>query len=130
MGEVRVSKIVRMCFNWKVLTALGVLGLGVWIAAPSLLGAVLPLLLVAVCPLSMLLMMWGMQGEGSEHEQSGSLIALERKGEHRLPLKSQLSSIQAQQQAISEEVEGTSGNGSEGGPPKGPARHLAVDQEG
>ncbi len=52
-----------LCLNWKVLVGLAVAGLGIWIVAPSLVGAVLPLLLLAACPLSMLLMMWGMGGD-------------------------------------------------------------------
>ncbi len=53
-----------MCMNWKVLVGLGVVGLGVWAVAPNLIGAALPLLLLAVCPLSMILMMRGMGGMG------------------------------------------------------------------
>lgn len=37
-------------------------GVGIWVVAPNLIGAALPLLLVAACPLSMLLMMRGMGG--------------------------------------------------------------------
>ena len=51
---------MKMCLNWKVLGALAAVGAGVWLVAPSLLGAALPLLLLAACPLSMLIMMWGM----------------------------------------------------------------------
>lgn len=49
-----------MCFNKKVIGALAVVGLGILAFAPNLIGAALPLLLVAACPLSMLLMMRGM----------------------------------------------------------------------
>jgi hypothetical protein len=51
------------CLNWKVIAGLAVVGLGVWVFEPGLMGAVLPLLIVAICPLSMLLMMRGMMGE-------------------------------------------------------------------
>lgn len=50
-----------MCFNWKVIAGLAVLGLGAWLWVPSLTVAALPLLLAVACPLSMLLMMRGMQ---------------------------------------------------------------------
>ena len=52
------------CFNWKVYGALGAVAVGVLVLAPGLFWGVLPLLVVAVCPLSMLLMLRGMQGGG------------------------------------------------------------------
>ncbi len=53
-----------MCPNRKVIAGLVAVGIGVWAVAPNLLGAAVPLLLVAACPLSMLFMMWGMGGMG------------------------------------------------------------------
>lgn len=49
-----------MCLNKRVLIGLGVVALGVLTVAPRLLGAAGPLLLFAVCPLSMVFMMRGM----------------------------------------------------------------------
>lgn len=51
-----------MCLNWKVLGGLGIVGLGTWVAAPSIAVAALPFLLILVCPISMMLMMRGMEG--------------------------------------------------------------------
>ena len=73
-----MDKMLRACLNWKVVGGLTVLGLGFWFIAPNLLAAALPVLLLAVCPLSMLLMMRAMQGEhGSDHQSAdrGSSIA-------------------------------------------------------
>jgi len=50
-----------VCRNPKLWIVLGIATVAVVIAAPSL-GAVLPLLLVAACPLAMLVMMGGMAG--------------------------------------------------------------------
>lgn len=47
------------CFNRNVLIGLGVFAFMMFFVAPSARG-VLPLLLVAACPLSMILMMFGM----------------------------------------------------------------------
>ncbi len=53
------------CLNGKVIIGLAVVGLGVWVAAPTLVGAAVPLLLTAICPLSMLAMAVGMgRGHG------------------------------------------------------------------
>lgn len=54
-------KMLKMCLNWKVLAGLAAVGVGIYLAAPDLVVAALPILLLAACPLSMLLMMWGMQ---------------------------------------------------------------------
>lgn len=48
-----------MCFDRRVLLALGAAGIGLWIAAPQVLAAAFPLLLLLACPLSMLFMMRG-----------------------------------------------------------------------
>ena len=56
---------MKMSFNWKVAGGLALVGLAVFAVAPSLVGvAVLPLLIFAICPLSMLLMMRAMSGGG------------------------------------------------------------------
>ena len=48
--------ILRYCLDRRVLAVLGVLALAVAFFAPHALGAALPLLLVAACPLSMVVM--------------------------------------------------------------------------
>lgn len=60
-----------MCINKKVLGGLAVAGLAIFALAPNLFGAALPLLVVAICPLSMLLMMRGMSGSGSSCSTGG-----------------------------------------------------------
>lgn len=54
-----------MCFNKRVLVGLGVVALAVFAFSPSLLGAVAPLLILAVCPLSMVFMMRAMNQGGA-----------------------------------------------------------------
>lgn len=55
-------KLFGMCLDWKVLAGLGAVGLGIFVFTPQLFAAALPFLLLALCPLSMLLMMGSMQG--------------------------------------------------------------------
>ncbi len=63
-----------MCLNWKVIGGLAAVGLGIWVVAPNLVAGVVPLLIVAACPLSMLLMMRGMSGgqQNRDTERSDS----------------------------------------------------------
>lgn len=49
-----------MCINKKAVAGLTVVGLGIWWLAPGAIGAALPFLLLAICPLSMLFMMKAM----------------------------------------------------------------------
>ncbi|MDP9383461.1 MAG: DUF2933 domain-containing protein [Chloroflexota bacterium] len=96
-----------MCFNWKVIAGLAVVGLGIWAVAPGLAAAALPLLILAACPLSMLLMMRGMQGGhcASRPQQAGSPTrAGLTRDEQLAELRTQLTDIQAQQHTIAEEI--------------------------
>ena len=63
-------KMLRACYDWRVLMALGALGAGIYLIAPGLLAAALPLLLLAACPLSMILMMKAMSGQQTGSEGS------------------------------------------------------------
>ena len=76
-------KMLKMCLNWKVLASLAAVGVGAYLFAPDLVAAALPILLLAVCPLSMLLMMWAMQhaqdrGQQTTQEPDGGLAREER----------------------------------------------------
>ena len=70
-------QMLKHCLNWKVIAALAVLGVGIYLVAPNL-AAALPILLLAICPISMLLMMKGMQGmqgtgaDGEDRASAGS----------------------------------------------------------
>jgi hypothetical protein len=63
-------KMLKMCLNPKVLAGLAAVGVGIYFVAPDLVLAALPILLLAACPLSMLLMMWAMRGGPSEDQQA------------------------------------------------------------
>jgi len=51
-----------MCWNRKVLAGLGAALLGVLLIEPRLFGRALPLVVLALCPLSMVVMMRSMRG--------------------------------------------------------------------
>ncbi|MGI9049514.1 MAG: DUF2933 domain-containing protein [Rubrobacteraceae bacterium] len=59
-------RMLKMCLNWKVLAGLAMLGIGIYAVAPELAAAALPFLLLAICPLSMVFMMKGMQGDDTK----------------------------------------------------------------
>ncbi len=89
-----------MCFNWKVIAGLAMLGLGIWLWAPSLTVAALPLLLAVACPLSMLLMMRGMQnGHCSSPPATVAQLGLATSAS-----SEQLEELRAQHQAIGHQI--------------------------
>lgn len=62
---------MRFCLDRRVLFGLGAVALAVLVFAPSAFGRALPVLLVAACPLSMLLMMGAMSGGRSKETEDG-----------------------------------------------------------
>jgi hypothetical protein len=100
-------KMGGMCFNWKVLAGLAVVGLGVWAVAPNLVGWALPLLILLACPLSMLFMARGMQGGqcSTQPEQASQPAGVRLTREEQLAeLKAQLAIAETRQQAIAREI--------------------------
>lgn len=88
-----------MCLNWKVVAALAVVALIVGIVAPQFLLGAIPLLILAACPLSMLLMMTGMRGS-REIQSVAPLSPSHSEGPTR---EEQIASLQAQLEALSVE---------------------------
>ena len=106
-------KMGGMCLNWKVLAGLAGVGLAVWAVAPNLVGIALPLLLVAACPLSMLLMGRGMAGGqcATQPAPTAQPVGTTRSVDLRLTreeqlaeLKAHLTILQTRQQAIAREI--------------------------
>ncbi len=96
-------KMFGLCINWKVVIGLGVVGLGVWAVAPNLIGAAVPLLLLAVCPLSMIFMMRGM---GSMGGQSVTQPPTQASGPSRITgtREEQLAQLKARHETIAREI--------------------------
>ena len=63
-------KMLKMCLNPKVLAGLALAGVVIYLIAPNLIAAALPILLLTACPLSMLLMMWSMQHTQGQEKQT------------------------------------------------------------
>lgn len=63
-----MMQMLKACLNLKVVAALAVLGVGIYLVNPGLALAALPILVLAACPLSMFLMMRMMgMGGGMNH---------------------------------------------------------------
>ena len=63
---------VRMCLNPKIVAALLILGVAALVVAPNLIVSILPVLIVAACPLSMLLMAGRMSHQETRHTSSSA----------------------------------------------------------
>src|SRR5260370_42554159 len=85
-------KMLAMCLNWKVVAGLAVVALGVWVFAPNLILAALPLLVVAACPLSMLIMMRGRSNMSNMNTMQG--------GGHPQPAGDQRATVLAPNQGL------------------------------
>jgi hypothetical protein len=89
-----------LCLDWKVLAVLGLIGVGLWMVAPAAIGAILPLLLLAACPLSMLLMMRGMTG-GRCAAQPGQVAA---PGGGKTSTAEELAGLKAQHAQLAQQI--------------------------
>lgn len=89
-----------MCMSWKVIARLGILGMGDWAVVPNLVAPAPPVLLTVACPLSMLLVIWGIgSGSCATHgtQVSPSVSANRTANEQRVAAR-------AQREAIGREV--------------------------
>lgn len=104
-GWSSMVSIFGMCLDWRVVAALALVGVGVWIVAPRFILAALPLLLLAICPLSMLMMMRGMGGTstGNRQEQPSSEAGLSQE-EQRARIQERLWTLQAEQEHLTNQM--------------------------
>lgn len=100
-----------VCFDWRVLTGLAAVGFGIAVFAPKLVLSTLPFLLLAACPLSMLLMMVTMnrKGEGSITSTRRQLMSAREdtilsREEQLARLREQILSLQVQQESIVNQI--------------------------
>jgi uncharacterized membrane protein len=89
---------LRMCLNWKVLAGLATVGIGVYVLAPELIAEALPVLLLAACPLSMLLMMWSMQRTQGQDERTT------QETDDGLAREERIARLRAQQAALADRI--------------------------
>lgn len=93
-------KMLKMCLNWKVVAALAAVGAGIYLVAPHLVAVALPYLLLAICPLSMMLMMWGMQEHGSGNQEQET-----QESEIGLTHEEQIARLRVRQTALDNEID-------------------------
>ena len=118
---------MKHCLNRKVFAGLALVGLGVWFVAPGALAGTLPLLLLAACPLSMLVMMRAMGGmKECDSTPSGlTARAAEPAGETLADLKARLVTVQAEQETLARTVARLEAGGSDAGAAPAGAREFA-----
>lgn len=96
-----MMKMLRACYDWRVIAALAAVGVSVLILAPNLIGAALPLLLLAACPLSMLLMMKAMGGQAPNARP----VAATRPADRAEQLRTELAGTRREHQRLTRQLE-------------------------
>lgn len=104
-----MMNILRACYDWRVISALVAVGGGILLFAPGLIGAALPLLIVAACPLSMMLMMKTM---GNGNEQNAAAAAAAQPVDRAEQLRAELAASRREQQRLARELEDLEAAGS------------------
>ena len=99
--------VASCCLNWKVVSGLALIGVGIWLLAPTLVGAAVPVLLAAICPLSMLAMLIGM-GSRRGMTQTEPLNPPDAQGltpaDHLAALRAHLATLDVQHAALVREL--------------------------
>lgn len=90
---------LRTLADWRAVAVLVAVGVGVALVAPNLISAAIPLLIVAACPLSMVVMMRSM----GSHEPSPSVVP-NRSRDRRDQLQEQLAAMQLEQLQLEQEL--------------------------
>lgn len=89
-----MTRMLKMCLNWRVLVGLAFAGIGIGLFAPGLFGGALPILLLAACPISMLVMMATMRQPTSREPAPEDVNSLQ----------AQLADLTGQQEQVKERL--------------------------
>ncbi len=104
-------KFLRACYNPRVIVALVAVAVGVFLVAPGAIVVAAPFLFLAICPLSMLVMMRTMGGmekmdrpQASEPAGAPALAPSAVPAEPAAALRMQLAAARAEQQRLADEL--------------------------
>ena len=97
-----MTNMFKMCLNPKVMAGLAAAAVGVWMLAPQWIAAALPLLFLAICPLSMLLMM-KMMMPGSNQQDEAAHAAVPAASD--AALQDRLRDLEVQQAAVAAQLQ-------------------------
>lgn len=92
-------KALKMCLNWKVLAGVAAVGAGLFVFAPGLAATALPLLVLAICPLSMIFMMGTMNGMGQTTPTGAAEVGQQPRNRNE-----RLAELEMQQQALANQI--------------------------
>lgn len=103
--------VLGMCFDWRVLVGLVAIGIAIAVLAPQLTLSALPLLLLAACPLSMMMMvMMNRTDKDSTSVSSRRLVnslpasTLPSREEQLAQLREHLQQLQTQQDVLAHQI--------------------------
>ena len=97
---------LKMCLNWKVLAGLAAVAVGIYVVAPGALAATAPVLFLAACPLSMLVMMKMMGRDNAARQEPappGGVTTGHSVDQDEL--SAELQRLQARQTAVADQLE-------------------------
>lgn len=114
-------RIGGMCLNWNVIGGLAALGVGIWVVAPGLIGAALPLLVLAACPLSMMLMMRGMSGSQQSRSRPSPDAEPGRRPVEDADSRPRLEALRSEHARLTAELEALERGAGDNGRPAGAA---------
>lgn len=98
-------KLLRACYDPRVIVALVAVGVGIFLLAPGAVAVAAPFLFLAVCPLSMLVMMRTMGGmQASDPAAAGTSAPSATPADRAAELRLQLGAARREQQRLADEL--------------------------
>lgn len=95
----KIYRLVECCLNWRVIAGLALVGAALFLYAPKLALAYVPVLLALICPISMLVMMLSMGRMNMGRSNEVAFPNLNRDEQLQL-LEERLERVQQQHRAI------------------------------
>ena len=102
----KLYTLVECCLNWRVIVALALVGAAVFLYAPKLGLAYVPVLLALICPISMLVMVLSMSRKDKGGRRNEVALPNVSRDQQLQLLEQMLERVQQQHRAIASELAG------------------------
>ena len=100
----KLYSLIECCLNWRVIVGLALVGVALFLYAPKLATAYLPILLALVCPISMLVMVLSMSRKATGGRSNEVALSNLSRDQQLQLMEERLERVQQQHRAIASQL--------------------------